>query len=158
MSVCKSTKENVRAYGVGDASYQAAGQFEGLERLVDRFYDYMETLPEAQRILRMHPKDLQVSRHKLTCFLSGWLGGPKLYSQHYGSIAIPRAHQHLPVGDAERDAWMLCMQKALAEQPYDEAFKTYLLEQLAVPAGRVRDICRHRNPTITQPGVTPTND
>lgn len=39
------------------------------------------------------------------------------------------------------DAWMLCMQKAVAEQPYEESFKHYLLAQLAVPAERIRQAC-----------------
>lgn len=125
-------------YGDDDASYQAAGQFEGLERLAVRFYYYMDTLPEARVIREMHRSDLTESIDKLARFLSGWLGGPKLYREKYGSISIPKAHQHLAIGSAERDAWLLCMEKALAEQSYAEDFKQYMLEQLFVPAERSR--------------------
>lgn len=40
-------------YGVGDASYQAAGGEVGIRKLVDDFYDAMERLPEAQKIRKM---------------------------------------------------------------------------------------------------------
>lgn len=134
----------IDAYGSGDASYQAAGELPGLLKLVDTFYGYMETLPEAKAILAMHPADLVLSRKKLAYFLSGWLGGPKLYAEHFGAIGIPSAHRHLAIGYVERDAWMLCMSKAVAEQPYTKAFKLYLLEQLRMPAEVIRQACeRH---------------
>lgn len=125
-------------YGVGDASFQAAGGEQGIRRLVDDFYDYMDSLPEARTIRAMHPADLEVSRDKLARFLCGWLGGPKLFPQKYGPIAIPRAHGHLPIGRAERDTWLLCMSKAVDRQPYSPDFKKYLLVQLAIPAERCR--------------------
>lgn len=125
-------------YGVGDTSYQAAGGFEGLVELVDHFYDAMETLPEAAKIRGMHHQDLTESRDKLARFLSGWLGGPKRYSEKYGSIRIPKAHAHMGIGTAERDAWLACMEKALTYMDYTPEFKQYLMEQLFVPAERCR--------------------
>jgi len=128
-------------YGIGDCSYRSAGELPGLIQLVDAFYDVMETLPEAKKIRDMHNADLTESRQKLAYFLSGWLGGPKLYSEAFGSINIPGAHRHLPIGAGESDAWILCMQKAVETQPYDESFKLYLIEQLRVPAERIRVAC-----------------
>ncbi len=129
-------------YGVKDNSYKAAGELAGLTKLVDSFYDFMEALPEARVIRSMHSEDLTESRKKLSYFLSGWLGGPKIYSEHYGSIAIPSAHKHLPIGHEEMEAWILCMQKVLDEQPYEDSFKVYLIEQLRVPAKRISVICK----------------
>ena len=125
-------------YGQDDASFQAAGGQQGLRRLVDAFYDQMEQLAEAKTIRDMHAADLEVSRDKLALFLCGWLGGPKLYREKYGAIGIPKAHRHLNIGLGERDAWLLCMERAVALQPYAADFKVYLLEQLAVPAERSR--------------------
>ena len=127
-------------YGTEDGSDQAAGELAGLTKLVNRFYDYMEELEEAKAIRAMHPNDLTVSRDKLICFLSGWLGGPRLYAPKYGQISIPQVHRHLTVDSPERDAWLLCMKKAAEEQPYEESFKKYLLEQLFVPAERIRQV------------------
>lgn len=126
-------------YGVGDASYQAAGGEVGIRKLVNDFYDVMEHWPEAQKIRKMHPADLTVSRDKLTLFLCGWLGGRQSYSQKYGPIRIPQVHSHLEIGSGERDAWLQCMQEALKTQPYSADFKEYLLEQLYVPAERSRN-------------------
>jgi hemoglobin len=126
-------------YGHLDTSFQAAGGQAGIRKLVDRFYDEMERLPQARKILEMHPKDLETSRDKLALFLCGWLGGPRLYPEKYGPISIPLAHQHLAIGPAEKEAWLQCMRIAVAEQPYAEDFKKYLLEQLAFPAERVRN-------------------
>ena len=126
-------------YGEGDGSFRAAGCEEGIRQLVDDFYHAMETLPQAEAILAMHSDDLTESRDKLTRFLCGWLGGPKLFSAKYGPIRIPKAHGHLAIGPAERDAWLLCMQQALDKQPYPADFKQYMIEQLFVPAERSRN-------------------
>ncbi len=127
------------SYGQGEASFEAAGGFDGIKQLVDAFYDAMETLPQARTIRDMHSADLTESRDKLTRFLTGWLGGPKLFSEKYGPIRIPVAHRHLDIGPAERDAWLACMQVAVDAQPYQQNFRNYLMTQLYVPAERSRN-------------------
>jgi hemoglobin len=129
------------SYGQGDASYRAAGGAEGIRALVEAFYAEMDRLPETRRIRDMHPPDLALSIEKLATFLCGWLGGPRTYDAQFGRISIPGAHSHLGIGAAERDAWLLCMQRAIASQPYDPAFAAYLLAQLRIPAERIRDAC-----------------
>jgi hemoglobin len=134
-------------FGVGDASFRAAGGLEGLTRLVDAFYAHMDARPEAERIRAMHPDDLVISRRKLTAFLCGWLGGPKLYMREFGPISIPGAHAHFAIDEDERDAWMACMREAVAEQPWEPAFREYFLSAIAVPAERVRvaSVARRRD-------------
>ena len=132
-----------RQYGDGDATYQAAGGLEGLTRLSNRFYDLMERLPEAQRLREMHPQDLTESRQKLAYFLSGWTGGPKLFSANYYPINVPQAHAHLPVDEETTQAWLTCMDVALWQLEYPEDFRKYLIEQLSVPASRVLAVCKH---------------
>lgn len=132
-----STKQ---AYGIKDASYIEAGKEPGLRKLVDFFYAAMEKLPEAKKIRAMHEGDLTEIKNKLTLFLCGWLGGPKLFQEKYGPIRIPLAHRGFPIGAAERDAWLLCMQNALDKMPYPDEFKSYLMKQFAVPAERVRNL------------------
>ena len=132
------------SYGQGDCSYKMAGELQGITQLVDQFYQNMEAFPEAKTIRDMHPKDLTESRKKLTYFLSGWLGGPSLYAQHYRPIGIPAVHRHLDVGVEEMDAWLYCMKEAIACQSYEKAFGVYLIEQLRVPAERIRHVCTAR--------------
>ncbi|MDF1779726.1 MAG: group II truncated hemoglobin [Alcanivoracaceae bacterium] len=130
------------AYGTLDASFLAAGGIEGIEKLVKDFYDQMEILPEAKKIRDMHAADLTESRDKLARFLCAWMGGPRRYSEKYGSINIPGAHRHLNIGDAERDAWLQCMSNAIAMQQYQDDFAVYLLKQLRIPAERIRHVCQ----------------
>ena len=134
-----------RPYGEGDATHRALGGVDGIRRLVECFYDEMDTLPAARRIRALHPADLELAIDKLARFLSGWTGGPKLYSEKYGPIQIPVAHRHLPVGEAERDAWLLCMERALERCQVAEDLRRYLLEQLFVPAERVRVAAQRRH-------------
>lgn len=131
-------------YGEADATYQAAGAIDGITELVDLFYHFMDTLPEAKHIRDMHPEDLTLSRQKLTYFLSGWMGGPRLYAEHFGSISIPKIHMHLTIESEERDAWMLCMEKAIDEIGYPHTLKAYLMEQLFKPAEMIRKTSQDR--------------
>ncbi|MGE4132662.1 MAG: group II truncated hemoglobin [Bdellovibrionales bacterium] len=129
-------------YGFQDTSYKAAGREEGLRKLSARFYFHMESTPEAQPIRAMHKDDLSTMVDKLTLFLSMWLGGPRDYVEKYGTANMPQAHRHLVINEPERDAWLLCMDKAVEEQPYVESFKTYLKEQLRFPAEMIRKTAR----------------
>ncbi len=131
-------------YGVEDASYKAAGELEGITKLVNAFYDFMDSLPEAQLIRKMHSDNLDEARLRFSYFLSGWLGGPKLYSQNFGPIKVPQFHKDMPIGRSEAEAWMLCMQKAVDLQPFEEDFKLYLLKQLRVPLERIL-VVREKN-------------
>lgn len=132
-------------YGIGDASYRAAGGIEGLRRLVDEFYRQMDEWPEATALRRLHPEDLAPSRDKLASFLSGWLGGPKLFSEKYGPIAIPSFHAQWPVDEALSAAWLGCMERAIGKQGYAPDFADYLLAQLRVPAQRIVQASRNRH-------------
>jgi hemoglobin len=132
-----NSAEPALQYGVADGSFRAAGGEAGILQLVQAFYRHMDELPQARGVRAMHAADLALSIDKLACFLSGWMGGPRRYMEKYGSIAIPPAHAHLPITEVEKAAWLACMEAALAEQDYAPAFKTYLLTQLAVPAGRI---------------------
>jgi len=126
------------AYGAGDASYQAAGGQAGVAQLVERFYVHMDTLTEARAIRAMHAEDLAAVREKLAVFLCAWLGGPNDYRARFGPISIPGMHARFAIDEAERDAWMLCMTRAVDEQPWPPAFKAYFLRAIAMPAERVR--------------------
>jgi hemoglobin len=125
-------------YGVGDASYQAAGGSDGIRALVRRFYEYMDELPEARQLRAMHGLELDLVREKLIVFLCAWLGGPNEYRARFGPISIPGFHARFAIDESERDAWLLCMARAVAEQPWAESFKTYFMRAISIPAERVR--------------------
>ncbi|MEG0859418.1 MAG: group II truncated hemoglobin [Pseudomonas sp.] len=137
---------NSPAFGTGDASYQAAGGIDGLRRLVDDFYRFMDQDPRARPVRQMHPDNLDSSRDKLACFLSGWLGGPALFGERYGSIAIPAFHAQWPIDESHSEIWLSCMAQAIALQGYSTEFAEYLLRQLRVPAQRIVQASRNRHP------------
>lgn len=143
-----------RSYGDGDATHRALGGVDAIRRLVELFYEEMDTLPEAATIRALHPSDLEISIDKLARFLSGWTGGAKLYSEKYGPIKIPVFHQHLPVGEAERDAWLLCMERALDRMDYPDDLKAYMLRELFVPAERIRKRVEERKRARAGEGTT----
>jgi hemoglobin len=77
----------------------------------------------------------------LALFLGGWMGGPKPFIYKYGPIRIPAAHSHLQVTAVERDLWLECMGRAMRRQNYPVALTDYLLQQLFIPAERIRQAC-----------------
>ena len=101
--------------------YEALGGADAVRRLVDRFYDLMDELPETHDLRQLHPADLTGSRQSLFEFLSGWFGGPPLYIEKKGHPRLRMRHMPFAIGPAERDQWMLCMRTALDEQVSDEA-------------------------------------
>lgn len=133
-----------RLYGDGDASYRTAGELEGIIALVDRFYNLMDSLPEAKTLRDMHAEDLAESKQKLVYFLSGWLRGPKLYSAHFGAISLPVAHRHLPVDRETMESWLLCMERAMEQMGYPVEFREYLISKFATPAESIRLMCEHK--------------
>lgn len=124
-------------FGEGDASFQAAGRYDGIRQLVDDFYQIMDSSEGATVVRRLYPDDLSEARDKLTCFLCGWLGGPRLYRERYGQISIPAFHARWAVDETARDIWLSCMADAIERQDWSEAFKEYLMTQLRVPADRI---------------------
>jgi len=114
--------------------YAAIGGEQAILSLVDRFYFYMDTLPEAQGLRAIHQPSLASAKSKLFKFLSGWLGGPNLFIEEFGHPMLRARHLPFAIGESERDQWMLCMNKALDEMTMDPRLKTNIqnaLQQLS---------------------------
>ena len=112
------------------SSYERLGGEDALRVLVDRFYDHMETLPEAKTIRDLHPKNLRSARGKLFMFLSGWLGGPDRYIAAFGQPRLRARHLPFSIGREESDQWMLCMRKAFDGMEIDSEFRDQLISAL----------------------------
>lgn len=119
-------KDTAEASEPRPSPYDLIGGEAVVRRVVDRFYDIMDTEPAAAGIRGMHGKDLAPIRGLLFEFLSGWLGGPPLYFQRPGHKCIMSAHRPYPIGEAERDQWMMCMRRALADCGVSEELRTLL--------------------------------
>ena len=124
----------------GASLYELIGGETGLRALVDRFYDLMDTSPEAARIRAFHAKSLKQSREKLFMFLSGWSGGPSLYVETFGHPRLRMRHLPFSIGTVERDQWLWCMNKALDESQIDPRVKEFLKVRFAETADFMRNV------------------
>jgi hemoglobin len=106
--------------------FDRLGGADFVERLVDAFYDNMDSLEEASGIRAMHGSNLEPIRKVLKTYLTEWLGGPKDYSAQKGHPRLRMRHARFAIGPAERDAWMLCMEKALDETVSDATLRNAL--------------------------------
>ena len=103
---------------------------ENIRKLVETFYDLMDTDPKAKPIRAMHPADLTSAREKLFMFLTGWTGGPQLYIERYGHPFLRKRHMPFAIDESARDQWMYCMIQAMQQLAYDDKLMTKLAEQL----------------------------
>ena len=110
--------------------YERIGGDAPLRRLVQAFYQHMDSLPETQTIRWMHADNLQSAEDKLFMFLSGWMGGPSLYIEKFGHPRLRMRHMPFTIGEAERDQWMLCMHNALNDVVEDQSLREELYESL----------------------------
>jgi len=127
---------------VNDSSatpFERIGGQAGVDRLVDAFYQRMDTLPEARTIRALHAADLAPIIELLKRYLGEWLGGPKHYSAERGHPRLRARHLPFPIGAAERDAWLLCMRGALETSVADESLRTQLLESFTKLADWMRN-------------------
>ncbi|WP_372628025.1 group II truncated hemoglobin [Arsukibacterium sp.] len=104
--------------------YQLMGGEPKVKALANRFYDIMETAPEAADLYAIHPLPLDSIRQKFFEFLSGWLGGPALFEQKYGHPRLRARHLPFKVDEKLRNQWMFCMEQAL-----DDVVENKMLRQ-----------------------------
>jgi hemoglobin len=110
-----------------------------IDRLVDAFYQRMDTLPAARGIREMHQADLTSTKEVLKRYFGEWMGGPPLYSAERGHPRLRMRHLRLRIGPEERDAWMLCMRGALEETVADPALRQSLHDAFLKLADWVRN-------------------
>ena len=119
--------------------YDLLGGDAGIRRLVDRFYDLMDTAPEATHVRALHAASLKASREKLYLFLTGWTGGPQWYVEQRGHPRLRMRHFPFAIGARERDEWLWCMDRALDEHPMPDPLREQLRERLHALADHMRN-------------------
>jgi hemoglobin len=132
--------------------FERVGGAVTIDRLVEAFYRRMDALPEARTIRAIHAPDLGQVKNVLKRYLSEWTGGPKLYSPEKGHPRLRQRHLGFSIGNAERDAWLLCMRGALAETVADDkarqeldAAMTKLADWMRNQAGNPHDAGESRS-------------
>ena len=122
-----------------ETHFSRIGGAPAVGRLVEAFYERMDTLAEARTIRAMHLADLGPTKAILKDYLGEWLGGPRLYSQKRGHPRLRMRHARFAIGPAERDAWMLCMRGALQEAVADASLREEIERKLFQLADWVRN-------------------
>lgn len=110
-----------------------------VRQITKAFYRIMDEKPEVRALREMHPSDISGSEEKLYLFLSGWLGGPQLFTEKFGHPRLRARHLPFQIGKSERDQWMLCMLWAFEEVGVQEPIRSELLHSLLNLADHMRN-------------------
>ena len=119
--------------------YELIGGDAGVRALVERFYDLMDSAPEAVTIRKLHAANLKASREKLYMYLTGWTGGPPIYVEKHGHPRLRARHLPFHISSRERDEWLWCMDRALDEQEMPSQVRNFLREKLHALADHMRN-------------------
>ncbi len=103
--------------------YERIGGTPTIEALTARFYELMDTLPEAKATRAIHPANLADSREKLNEFLMMWTGGPQTFIEKRGAPMLRARHLPFSIGSAEIEGWLACFRQALDETVADETLR-----------------------------------
>jgi hemoglobin len=115
-------------WGDEETPYLAIGGEANVRTLVETFYDIIEA--ESPELRAMLPVKTTGSREKLYEYLSGWLGGPPLYTTKRGHPQLRRRHLPFPIGAAQAEEWMRCMRKAMDQTAMSGPLRDFLEEKL----------------------------
>jgi len=119
--------------------YELIGGDAGVRALVERFYDLMDSAPEAATIRKLHAASLKASREKLYMYLTGWTGGPPIYVEKHGHPRLRARHLPFHISSRERDEWLWCMDRALDEQEMPAELREFLRQRLHALADHMRN-------------------
>lgn len=114
----------------GDAAtvYEQIGGDDVVRRLSNSFYDHIEA--DSPKLRAMLPRSTAVSRDKLYEFLSGWMGGPPLYSSRRGHPALGLRHSPFAIDADAAEQWSNCMRAAIADTGIEEPAAAWLAGEL----------------------------
>ncbi len=119
--------------------YERIGGEKAVRQLCQTFYQIMSDTPQTKLIRVMHPENIQISEDKLFMFLSGWLGGPSLYTDQFGHPRLRARHLPFSIGIEERDQWLYCMAQALKTLDLDQLFAEQLMSSFVQTADFMRN-------------------
>lgn len=110
--------------------YEEIGGAKGVEKLVNTFCDVLETTEVGKPIYLLHLRGhgMPHTRIEQFNFFSGMFGGPKLYSEKWGHSDIRKIHEHVPISNKNKDAWLTCMKMTMQKLDYSEQLQNRLIQ------------------------------
>ena len=115
-----------------DTFYEKVGGQKIFSQLISHLYALVAVDP----ILRpMYPdSDLKAAALRLQMFLEQYWGGPTTYSEQRGHPRLRMRHAPFHISRVEHDAWINCMQQAVADLKIDQDLKDQLWSYLTQAA------------------------
>jgi hemoglobin len=109
--------------------YAQLGGESAIQQLVKVFYDKVESKPEAEPLLLLHLRGngLAHARVEQVNFLTGFLGGPKLYSEIHGHSNVKTLHTHVVINQNSKNIWLACMEESLNDIGVESHLKQSLM-------------------------------
>lgn len=102
-----------------------------IRRLVDRFYDLMESDPAYAELRAMHGADLFPMRVSLTGYLTAWMGGPTHWYEGREKSCIMSLHRGLGIDRATAGQWIHAMGRAARDTINDPPFVQSMAQAMA---------------------------
>lgn len=109
--------------------FELIGKEPGVEKLVDTFIAEVQNNPEAKSLLALYQSRENTFQHyriRMIEFLTGWLGGPLLYTERHGMPMLKENHRFIPINAVVTQAWMACMRRALSKTIADKTVRLQL--------------------------------
>lgn len=119
--------------------YDLVGGEDGVKNLVQVFYDIVETNPDGHKLHLQHLRGNGVSHSRVEQFnfLSGFLGGPKLYVEKHGHSNVRTMHEHVEITTESKDIWLQCMSMAIDAAGIEVTIKEMLMNNFTAIAERL---------------------
>ena len=123
----------------------------GLHRLVETFYDLIESLPEGSNLRRLHARGhgIEHARIEQFNFLSGFMGGRPYYMEKHRHMDVKLMHAHVPIRHEDAENWLVCMNRALDDEGHSGAH----IDKLRKVFARVAQILVNDVPDWEQSGL-----
>jgi len=119
--------------------YELVGGSRTVQRIVDRFYDLMDSEPMFAELRALHAPDLVPMRESLTGFLIAWLGGPRDWFVRNPGKCVMSLHSSVAISPLTAGQWSDAMRLAIADHVLDENLATRMADALA---GMARNMVR----------------
>ena len=128
--------------------YQAIGGDDTVRKLTHRFYELMDTLPEAKNCRAIHPPSLEGSERKLYEYLTGYLGGPPIYVEKYGHPRLRSRHFGATLGWSEWEALVARLADFVEPPRIDHrgTEREQAKAMVADPSGNLIELKAYRDP------------
>lgn len=111
------------------SAYERLGGQDAITRIVERFYDLMESDPAYTELRAMHAPDIAPMRRSLAGFLTGWSGGPRDWFDENPGKCMVSMHSAFPIAADTAGQWADAMQRAIADAELQDAEVAGLLSE-----------------------------